>query len=59
MMVLTGFIWLRIWTSGRLLWTQGLTSGSHRMWGMTNWATINFSRKTPLHGFSMSVTNRK
>jgi hypothetical protein len=52
--VWTGWMWLRIGTSGRLLWTQWWTFGIHKRQGIffTSWVTIIFSRGTLLHGVS-------
>jgi hypothetical protein len=41
-MVWIGLIWLRIWTSGGLLWTQQWTFGFHKMLG-NSWAASEFA----------------
>jgi hypothetical protein len=43
-----GFIWLRIWTCGGLLWTGQWTFTFHNMLGISwlNDPTIGFSRKS-------------
>jgi hypothetical protein len=52
----TGFIWLRIETSGGLLWTRQWTFKFHKRRWMVNfltaWVPISFSRRPLLHGVS-------
>jgi len=49
--VWTGFIWLRIGTSSKLLWTVLWTFRFHKRQGIS-WLTTSFWRKTLLHGVS-------
>jgi hypothetical protein len=50
----TGFSWLRIWSSGRLLWTLWWTVGFHkeRRVILISWVTISFSNNILRHGIS-------
>jgi hypothetical protein len=51
----TGFGWLRIGSSGELLWTQWWTSGFRKKVGnfLTSWVTISFSNNILHHGVSI------
>jgi hypothetical protein len=48
----TGFGWLRIGSSGGLLWTRWWTFGFHKKAGyfLTSWVTIGFSNNILHHG---------
>jgi hypothetical protein len=49
--VWTEFIWLRIWTSKRLLWAWWWDIRLCKMWGniLPNWETVSLSRMTLFH----------
>jgi hypothetical protein len=49
-----GLIWLRVGTSGGVLWTRWWTFGFHKMRGISWLAerTLSFSRRILLHGVS-------
>jgi hypothetical protein len=48
----TGFGWVRIGSSGGLLWTRKWTFGFHKESRifLTSWETIRFSNNIPSHG---------
>jgi hypothetical protein len=50
----TGFGWLRIGSSGGLLWTRWWTFGFHKKRGyfLTSWVIISFSNNILHHGVS-------
>jgi hypothetical protein len=50
----TGFVWLRIGSSGGLLWTRWWTFGFHKKAGcyLAIWVTIGFSKNILHHGLS-------
>jgi hypothetical protein len=54
----TGFSWLRIGSSGGLLWTRWWTFGFHKKAGyfLTSWVTISFSNNILHHGVSEWVS---
>jgi hypothetical protein len=50
----TGFSWLRIGSSGGLVWTRWWTFGFHKKAGcfLTSWVTISLSNIILHHGVS-------
>jgi hypothetical protein len=54
----TGFGWLRIESSGGLLWTRWWTFGFHKESRLlfTRWVTISFSKSILHHGVSKYVS---
>jgi hypothetical protein len=50
------FIWLRIGTGGRLMWTQEWTSRFHKMWRISWLAEHSFPKKMLLHGVSLLLS---
>jgi hypothetical protein len=53
-MMRTGFSWLKIRSSGGLVWTRWWTFGLHKKAGyfLTSWVTVGFSNNILHHGVS-------
>ena len=48
---------LRIGASGGILWTRKWTFRFHKIWGISDWENISFSRRTMLHGVGQLKSN--